>query len=321
MSEAQTPPFAVAPGQAGQTVAAVLRAHLPALSWSKVRALCSSGRVLVDGCTVDDPARRMQGGETIEIDARGRAVPEDADILYVDREVVVVDKPAGVLTVPFSEDDRDTLVHRVQRTLRKRLGPGPSLRVVQRLDKDTSGVLVFARSRRAERALQDQFRKHSVERVYVGLALGDVVARTHRSLLVPNRGDGLRGSFRGPKPPGEAREAVTHVAVEQRYRVPAPLHSGAALCLTLVSCRLETGRQHQIRIHLAEDGHPLVGERVYVRDYRGGFVQGYVPPQGRPLLHAAQLGFLHPVDESLRRFESPWPQDLRVLLAALDPAG
>src|SRR5690606_6585461 len=134
-----------------------------------------------------------------------------------------------------------------------------------RLDKDTTGVVVFARSRRAERFLQTQFRAHTVERRYLGLALGDVRPASHRTFLVPNRGDGLRGSFHGAKLPPLARKAVTHVEVEQRFEVPAELADGALQTVTLVSSRLETGRQHQIRIHLAEAGHPLVGERVYIR--------------------------------------------------------
>lgn len=316
------PPFVVSPEQEGQTLAAVLRVACAPLPWSKVRGMVLAGQVRVNGATADDPALRMQAGVQIEVFPlrRNASRQRDAAILYVDNDVVVVDKPAGLVTVPFDEDDRDTLLHRVQVTLRRRLGPSPALRVVSRLDKDTTGVVVFARSRRAERFLQDQFRAHSVERRYLGLALGNVPSATHRTFLVPNRGDGLRGSYRGGKLPPIARKAVTHVDLERRFEVPASLGGGRVTTVSLVSCRLETGRQHQIRIHLAESGHPLVGERVYVRDYQGGFVRGYGPEEGRPLLHAVELGFIHPADESLRRFSSPLPEDLRALLESLTEA-
>lgn len=312
--------FVVAPPDDGRTVAAVLREALDGMPWSKARALCSSGRVRVDGQRELDPARRVATGAVIELDAPGgRAVTaSDVTIHYVDSDVVVVDKPAGLLTVPFEPTDRDTLLHRVQIALRRRLGPGPALRVVSRLDKDTTGVVVFARSRRSERFLQAQFRSHSVERRYLGLALGHVSPATHRTFLVPNRGDGLRGSYRGGKLPPVARKAVTHVEVLRRFIVPADQRVGDLETVTLVSCRLETGRQHQIRIHLAESGHPLVGERVYIREHRGGFVRGFTPTEGRPMLHAADLGFVHPADETLRQFTSPWPDDLSSLVAKLE---
>jgi len=312
--------FVVDPRDDGRTVAAVLRDALEAPPWSKVRALCTAGRVRVDGERELDPARRVAAGTVIELDAPGGrvAAASEVTIHYVDTDVVVVDKPAGLLTVPFEPSDRDTLLHRVQIALRRRLGPGPALRVVSRLDKDTTGVVVFARSRRAERFLQAQFRSHSVERRYMGLALGHVQPATHRTFLVPNRGDGLRGSFHGGKLPPVARKAVTHVDVLRRYTVPATLRDGSLDTVTLVACRLETGRQHQIRIHLAESGHPLVGERVYIRDHRGGFVRGFTATEGRPMLHAAELGFVHPADETLRRFASPWPEDLQKLLEQLE---
>jgi 23S rRNA pseudouridine1911/1915/1917 synthase len=210
--------------------------------------------------------------------------------------------------VPFDADDRDSVVQRLEvalRRLEKRRGPPP--RVVHRLDKDTTGVMVFARTRAAERELGQQFRVHSVHRRYLGLAHGDVRAQTFRSVLVNDRGDGLRGSWRRSGRAPEGREAVTHVEVEGRH---------VAVCddgwcgVTWVRCRLETGRTHQIRIHLSEAGHPLVGEPVYIR----GFVDPRVrwPPgiSPRVMLHAAELGFVHPGTGADLAFEGPLPSDL-----------
>lgn len=307
--------------EAGQTVAALVRRLVPQCPWSRARTLCRQGYVHVDGQAVLDPAARVEQGRVVEVRRRPEKAARDArevTILSVDREVVVVDKPPGLNSVPFEPDERDTLQHRVQDQLRRRFGPSPPLRVVQRLDRDTTGVLVFARTRRAERALQVQFREHTVQRRYLGLALGEVRSATRRSHLVSDRGDGLRGSWRGSKPPRHAKEAVTHVEVLDVARVDASTWTAEGDGLvSLVSCRLETGRQHQIRIHLAESGHPLVGERVYVRDYRGGFVREFEPPKGRPLLHAHTLGFVHPQDDRLHRFESPLPDDFRRLIEAL----
>jgi 23S rRNA pseudouridine1911/1915/1917 synthase len=173
--------------------------------------------------------------------------------------------------------------------------------VVHRIDKETSGLIAFAKTKLAERELQTLFRAHEVERTYLCVAHGAVPDRRIESMLVTDRGDGLRGSTRRPR---QGKRAVTHVhAVEQLARA------------TLCEVRLETGKTHQIRIHLAEIGHPLVGEKVYIRDYKR---QGQEPlPSSRLLLHAATLGFLHPVSQRLVRLESPLPDDFTVELAAL----
>jgi 23S rRNA pseudouridine1911/1915/1917 synthase len=174
------------------------------------------------------------------------------------------------------------------------------LHVVHRIDKETSGLLAFAKTKLAERALQAMFRAHEVERSYLCVAHGRVRDRRIESLLLPDRGDGLRGSLKPGRASGTqkgpGKRAVTHVrAVEQLARA------------TLCEVRLETGKTHQIRIHLAEAGHPLVGERVYVRD----FVRrdGALLPSARLLLHAATLGFHHPVTGAHVALTSPLPDD------------
>jgi 23S rRNA pseudouridine1911/1915/1917 synthase len=308
--------FAVPAQQAGETLAALVREMAPGTSWSKARELCRSGRVWVDGERAVDPARRMAAGERIALRTgapalRREPVPREA-VVCCDADVVVVRKPAGLLTVPFDKNDRDTLLSLTRvavRRLESALGKeaNPSLRAVQRLDKETSGLVVFARNVRAQRLLQEQLAERSVTRRYLAIVHGAAQDAIHDSLLVPDRGDGLRGSwgvFRPARgnPPEGSRQATTHVTVLERL-------AGA----TLVSCQLETGRQHQIRIHLAEAGHPLVGETVYIRDWRGLLL-----PAPRPMLHAAVLGFVHPRTGRPVRFEEPPPDDFKAVLCNLE---
>jgi 23S rRNA pseudouridine1911/1915/1917 synthase len=212
-------------------------------------------------------------------------------LLHVDRHVAVVDKPSGIPTVPFEEDERRSLVQIVTREL-----GGRRLHVVQRLDRGTSGVLVFARTDLARDVLKAQLRTHTMERVYLAVAHGDVGAQTFRSRLVADRGDRRRGSAKD-----RGRIAVTHVEPLERLR-------GA----TLLACRLETGRTHQIRIHLGEAGHPILGERVYVKGLRGRPL-----PSPRLALHAHRLAFDHPAGGQRMTFVSPLPADLVGLVGAL----
>jgi 23S rRNA pseudouridine1911/1915/1917 synthase len=293
------------------TVAAVVREKTGA-AWSRARKLCTDGRVSVNGERCLDPASRVPADAVVVVDEhaprhRPGPLPENA-IVYFDRDVVVVDKPAGMLSVEDEEGNKDTLVLHT-RTLLRRVGgraEDSPLAVVHRLDKDTSGVMVFARTAAAQRALAEQFRAHDLDRVYQGIAHGDVAERHIETDLILDRGDGLRGSyghFRRPKGgiPGDARRAVTHIT-------PVARLDGA----TLVECRLETGRQHQIRIHLSELGHPLVGERVYNRDYRGVVIES-----ARTMLHAQALGFAHPRTGKPVSFERAAPADFQAMLAQL----
>jgi 23S rRNA pseudouridine1911/1915/1917 synthase len=274
----------------------VLRGFRPELSWSALRELIARGKVAVSGVVVTDPAAMV--GEGAELSIRmSAAAPRAAGVMPFDRQrivhldphVVVVDKPAGLNTVPW-QDERDALDARLAALLR-----GP-VRVVHRLDRDTTGLLMFARTAEAEGRLQHQLRRHTVHRRYLALVHGDAAPATLRSFLADDRGDGRRGSV-----PHGGKEAVTHVEVVQRLR-------GA----TLVACRLETGRTHQIRVQLAEAGHMLLGERGYVREHRGPVIAA-----PRILLHAAELGFKHPDTDVPLQFRSALPADMESALAAL----
>jgi 23S rRNA pseudouridine1911/1915/1917 synthase len=297
------------------TVAAIVRQQTGA-AWSRARELCAEGRVTVNGQRCLDPALRVPSGAEVVVDEhapklRTGALPESA-VVFLDRDVVVVDKPAGMLSIAYEPRDKDTLVDCTRILLHRMHGRGfdSGLGVVHRLDKDTSGVMVFARTAEAKRALAMRFRAHDIERVYHAIAHGAVAAQRVETHLVLDRGDGLRGSwghFRRPRGdiPPEAKRSITHV------KPMAPL-DGA----TLVECRLETGRQHQIRIHLSELGHPLVGERVYIRDYAGRRIEAM-----RTMLHARTLGFDHPRTGQRMTFEREAPDDFRVMIESLRHRG
>lgn len=283
-----------------KTIAAVVRERL-ALPWSKAKALVEQGRVTVDGAVVTDVAARVAEGAAVEVraDAPRRATGPLAReaIVHADRDLVVVDKPAGLLSVADEEGNHDTVAHHLRTLLRRVDGIDAKLGVVHRLDRETSGLMVFARNAAAQRALAALFRAHDIDRVYHALAHGDVAAATIDTPLARDRGDGLRGTRDVPG----ARPSVTFVKPLERLR-------GA----TLVECRLQTGRQHQIRIHLAEAGHPLLGEQVYVRDYRGPRIDA-----PRVMLHAHTLGFVHPRTGKAVAFSRVAPADFSGLRATL----
>jgi 23S rRNA pseudouridine1911/1915/1917 synthase len=288
---------------------AVVRA-LFQVSWNEARERIRSGKIAVNGAVRTEPLFRVLAGAEIVLSMhapkrRADVLSSDA-VVFVDAHVIVVDKPAGVSTVPFEEGEKGTLDERVRHWLsrnepREERGARPSLGVVHRLDKETSGLIVFARSWLAKKSLASQFRAHTTERRYVAIANGTVASRTFRSRLMANRGDGLRGSHKGRSREDQGQLAVTHVEALERL-------NGA----TLVACVLETGRTHQIRIHLSEGGHPVVGERVYVR----GFANPLVPAP-RLMLHAARLGFVHPKTGQPVAWERDPPQDFEETLARL----
>lgn len=313
MGEKQGPQGAAAPDRAWiagaehhqKKLDGVVKSLL-AVPWSEARRALETGKIRVDGEVITDGRRFVQKGQTIAFWPRAPR-PETARLLslqdtllvHVDASVVVVRKPAGISTVPFEDmspdEERGCLDALVRELMAKRdrVRGRAELGVVHRLDKATSGLLVFARTLAAKKHLSQQFRMHTVHRLYVAVAHGDVRKQTCRSHLVADRGDGLRGSReeRGREHGGQW--AVTHIEPLERLR-------GA----TLIACKLETGRTHQIRIHLAEAGHPLVGESVYVRGYAGPLL-----PAPRLMLHAAELGFEHPASEKPMFFREPPPPD------------
>jgi 23S rRNA pseudouridine1911/1915/1917 synthase len=299
-------------------LARVVREASEGLSWNKARDLCRSGRVRVNGNVMVDPTMRCRAGDEVSFaptapKLRKGALPPD-QIIHADLDVVVVNKPAGIMSVPFEHGDRDTLIDITRATLRRsKKGFDPELGIVHRIDIDTTGLLVFTRNLAAKKHLSQQFRAHTVHRRYHALAHGSVIGRTFDSTLIRDRGDGLRGSlghFRAPrgKPPEDAQRAITHVQLLER------LSTADGKPASLVECKLETGRQHQIRIHLSEAGHPLLGERVYIRDFAGPRIEA-----ARPLLHARELGFEHPRTGRMMMFKQEPPGDFARMLESLRP--
>jgi 23S rRNA pseudouridine1911/1915/1917 synthase len=290
----------------GLTLAALVRKRLGAdTAWSRARSLCTRGKISVDGAPVLDAAARVMRGQTIAVDEHAPVPkPESAaTIVFEDAHVVVIDKPTGVSSVPYEKREQGTAMDAIRGAWRHagRKATTAPLLVVHRIDKETSGLLAFAKTKLAERELAALFRAHEVERTYLCVAHGRVRDRRIDSMLVPDRGDGLRGSTRRP---GQGKRAVTHVRVVEELAVA-----------TLCEVKLETGKTHQIRIHLAEDGHPLVGEKVYIRDLvkRGGEPL----PASRLMLHAATLGFTHPVTKKRVQLTSELPDDFKRELARL----
>ncbi len=308
---------------AGQTLAAVLRKLLPGQSWSQVRAAVAGRRVKLNGELALDPARRLKEGEVVETLDRPQKLPEafaaKLVVRHLDAHVVVVEKPPGISTVRHPSEQEwsqrrrrldPTLEDRLHRAIADRLGQPlrtlPRLKKVHRLDKLTSGLVVFARTSLAERELGKQFYAHTVDRRYFAVVPGRPLPGTVRSWLIRDRGDGRRGSSLTE---GIGKHAITHLEsvepVGESY--------------SLVTCRLETGRTHQIRIHLAERGHPVCGDPVYTLRKDG---TRFDDRSGSPrlALHAALLGFTHPVTLERLRWEMPLPEDLRAFVERLGRA-
>jgi 23S rRNA pseudouridine1911/1915/1917 synthase len=239
---------------------------------------------------------------------RGKHGAPGPVIRHADAAVVVVDKPAGLTTMrhadeaaEFGRRARHFLPSTLADLLPGLLGGG-RVRAVHRLDKDTSGLVVFARTVSAERHLGGQFRQHTVERRYLALVRGRARSQRIESFLARDRGDGRRGSTTKP---GEGQRAITHIRVVERLGNYA-----------LVECRLETGRTHQVRIHLGESGTPLCGDHIYDRPLHGKPLPDESGAK-RVALHAASLGFVHPSTAKRMTWTAPLPPDMSGVLRYL----
>ena len=276
----------------------------------------------MNGTACVDDARRLRAGETVAVlTAALRPPPSAGDLIvrHLDDHLVVVEKPAGILSVRNPEeggwDEKrkgrqptldELLQKRLPRPRSKQAAADWRVRPVHRLDRDTSGLTLYALSGLAEGKLIALFAKHEIERAYRAVVHGRVAGPvTYESHLVKNRGDGLRGTSQFGADDPEAQRAVTHVRPVD--------HVGDDF--TVVDCRLETGRTHQIRIHLSEAGHPLCGDRVY----RGGTPKWRQPRRPliedhsgapRQVLHSQRVEFFHPITGKSLSFDSAWPADL-----------
>ena len=303
------------------------------LSRNRLQALIRDGAVSIDGVTVGEPKRKLAAGQVVGLrvpepepgEPSGEAIP--LTVLHEDEDLIVIDKPAGLVVHPGAGNWTGTLVNALIHHCGDSLSGIGGVRrpgIVHRLDKDTSGVMVVAKNDNAHRALADAFADHGrtgdLERAYDALVWGaparmagtvdaplgrSTADRTSRAVVRADRED--------------ARHAVTHFTVRERFgetrdgKLPA--------VASLVECRLETGRTHQIRVHMAHIGHPLVGDRDYGRAFftkanrlpepLGGLVRDFP----RQALHARLLAFRHPRSGEIMRFEAPYPADLAELVS------
>ncbi len=332
MSTAGAPPppsrFAVPSDAAGlrldrflvRVVAGATASDGPGPSRAELQRWIEGGHVKIDGRPAK-AADKLRKGALIEVErpppARTTAVPEsgiDFRVLHVDESLVVIDKPAGLVVHPARGHAGGTLVNGLlalglfdaesiadaaeEADVTGHVRPG----IVHRLDKGTSGVIVVARTARAREALKAQFAAHTIERAYEAICAGIVEPGTRATLHGRHPTDRLKFTTRVTT----GKRAVTHVRVLERL-------AGA----THVECTLETGRTHQIRVHLAEGGTPILGDPLYGRTPKDIRLKSVAETLGHQALHARVLGFIHPTSGEAVRFESPVPADFRWALDVL----
>jgi 23S rRNA pseudouridine1911/1915/1917 synthase len=326
------------PEAKGQRLDLFLAAQLEGVSRSRVQLLIDQRDVLIDG-HVEKASFKLRGGERIDITGEPHPVPLKAsaeaiplDVIYEDEDLAVINKPAGMMVHAGSgqNDDlrsRGTLVNALLYRFKTLSATGGELRpgIVHRLDKDTSGLIVVAKNDSAHTALGEMFSSRQIKKTYLALVQGDV-ARAKGTINSSVGRDPLRRTRMTTKPLSDARTAVSHYEVVRRL-------ANRFGKFTLVRVRIETGRTHQIRVHMASIGHPVVGDTLY-----GG--SGHLTDQvasnaatskaarrnsepeklrlGRNFLHSAQLEFTHPRTGKLLQLEAPLPAELEEFLGKLE---
>ncbi|MFK4791915.1 RluA family pseudouridine synthase [Sphingobium sp. ZW T5_29] len=299
--------------QQGLRLDKALAELLPDLSRERLKALIVEGQVTSGGRALN-PSIKVAAGQvfaiTLPATAESEVVAQDIPlvIVYEDADLIVIDKPAGMVVHPAVGNLDGTLVNALLHHCRDSLsGIGGVARpgIVHRIDKDTSGLLVVAKSDKAHEGLAHQFSTHNIDRLYSAIVYG-----------IPNPAAGIVDTWIGRSnsdrkkmavhPDGRGKRAVTHYRVIDRMR-------GAAL----IECRLQTGRTHQVRVHLTHLGHPLIGDPVYGRERKG--FKSILETLGfkRQALHAKRLGFIHPVSGEKLSFDSALPTDMQELLSEL----
>jgi 23S rRNA pseudouridine1911/1915/1917 synthase len=311
---------------AGWRLDRFLAAALPDFSRSRLQQLLEAGSVSLGGRTIRDANHRVKPGETYALDVppTAPAVPQGQDIplevIYEDKDLIVINKPAGLVVHPAAGNPDGTLVNAlIAHCGTDALAIGGEARpgIVHRLDKDTSGLLVAAKTERAMASLAKQFANHTIERAYNAVVWG-----------APRDSSGMIESQIGRSPFDRKRMAVLRGGgknARTRYTVMEKFGPVERPFASLIECRLETGRTHQIRVHLTHLGHPLIGDPQYGRNRtapRGKsdaelHAFSAAAEFSRQALHAFVLGFQHPSLHKTLRFEAPWPADFAELVSAL----
>lgn len=326
----------VPPAEAGarldRFLAGALAPSIAALSRSRIKALLQDGMVSKDGATITDPSHRVKPGERYRVtlpppeDATARPQDIALSVVYEDADLLVIDKPAGLAVHPGAGRPDSTLVNALLAHCGDSLsGVGGVKRpgIVHRLDKDTSGLIVAAKNDAAHHSLAAQFAGRTIDRAYLALVRGVPVPAVGR----------IEGNI-GRHPVQRTKMAVVGAGrgktAATRYRVLQRFGEVASPTASLIECRLETGRTHQIRVHMAHIGHPIIGDPVYGRRPPGqGKTLGPGTAPGtaqaihafsRQALHARLIGFDHPRTGARLKFESEPPDDMRDLIQALGPA-
>ena len=329
--------------EAGERIDRVLARHFAdhpaALSRSRLKALIEAGAVVLDGKTIRDPSHRVNSGSVIGVaipppePAKPQPEPIPLRIVYEDDDIIVIDKPRNLVVHPAAGNRTGTLVNALLAHCGDSLsGIGGERRpgIVHRLDKDTTGLMIVAKNDAAHRRLAAQFAGHGkdgepFERSYLALVWG-APERAAGTIDKPIGRDAKARDRMAVRPGGRA--AVTHWQVRERYRGPAGKKAGKAAkadqaIASLLACRLETGRTHQIRVHLAAIGHPLLGDETYGAGFRTK--SALLPPDARTALaglarqalHSHILTVKHPISGKILRFQSELPHDLARLRDAL----
>lgn len=298
---------------AGKRFDQALAEMFPEFSRSRLAEWIKSGDALLDGQIVR-PRDPVRGGETValnirtEVETTDQAEAIDLDLVYADADVLVINKPAGLVVHPGAGNPRGTLVNALLH-FDARMAELPRAGIVHRLDKDTSGLMAVARSLRAHSALVEQLSAREVHRQYVAVVVGPMIAGgTVDAPIGRHPTDRIRQAV---VKEGAGREAITHYRVRERFRAH-----------TVLECRLETGRTHQIRVHLAHAKHPLIGDPLYGGSFK---LPKAATPElieslrgfHRQALHAEKLVFTHPVTGEQVHTEAAVPPDMQALIATL----
>jgi 23S rRNA pseudouridine1911/1915/1917 synthase len=321
----------ITPEEAGGRLDRVLAARIPVLSRSRLKALILDGQVTIAGKTILDPSADVKSGDTVNVNL---PPPEDAvpqgediplDIIYEDDQLIVVNKPKGLVVHPSAGHANGTLVNALIAHCGDSLsGIGGVKRpgIVHRLDKDTTGLMVVAKNDRAHRHLSKQFAdklESGLQRGYLAVVWG-AADRLKGTIDAPLDRSPINREKQAVREGG--RDAVTHWEMRERYIAREGKDAGLPVA-SLLACMLETGRTHQIRVHLAYTGHPIMGDETYATGFKtkgarlAPEARAALEALGRQALHAAVLGFEHPITGEALRFEAPLPADMALLVESL----